>query len=295
MLRSIKKESLTMDEGLNQGNNHQNSFNKNTIHPTDPDLKPAQHSVGQNIHSTQNHAQSNPPKPVHDNSTNDGPTPSKITSIDMQPKESPTQQISNQQGFEVPSISKVEPPKPSADLSSNNFNSPQINNTSLGSTQNASNDLSIESTPVVKVWSVRGLEYALMSFMLWFIASAITWVLVALINDQAGFAILSPALAILIVSVPIFSYLFLRLKKAELMDPALKKESSKRKFSQITQIVSFFIVFFSLITIVGSVLAQFGGDDVELGKTISSSLAFIVVWGSLLGYYWHEEHKNKGF
>jgi len=149
-----------------------------------------------------------------------------------------------------------------------------------------------ESVPVVKVWSVRGVEYAIMSFMLWAITIAISWVIVALINGTSGFAVLSGPLALLIVSLPFFAFFFLRLKKAELSNPALRFESSKRKFSQISQIVSFFVIFGSLLTVVGSLLSKVGGAETDLGKTLGSSLALAVIWGCLFMYYWVDEHKG---
>ena len=148
-----------------------------------------------------------------------------------------------------------------------------------------------ESVPVVKVWSVRGVEYAIMSFTLWAIAISITWVPVALITGSTGFIALSPPLALLLVSLPIFAFFFLRLKKAELADPKMRVESTKRRFSQITQIVSFVVCFVSLLTIVSSILAAMGGESDNVGQTISSALVFLVVWGGLFMYYWRDERK----
>ncbi len=163
-----------------------------------------------------------------------------------------------------------------------------MNNPNLG----ILSDSPRESVPVVKVWSIRGVEYAIMSFMLWFVAIAINWVVVALINGESGFVSLSPPLALMIVSIPIFAFFFLRLKKAELADPRLKTESTKRRFSQITQIVSFIVTFSALLTIVGSILASIGGESNNLGKTIGTAVVFIVVWGALFAYYWVDEHRN---
>ena len=150
-----------------------------------------------------------------------------------------------------------------------------------------------ESMPVVKVWSIKGVEYAIMTFMLWAIAIAITWVVVVLINGSAGFVQLSAPLALLIVSLPIFAVFFLRLKKAELADSSLKTESTKRKFSQITQIISFIVVFFSLLAIVATILNAVGGESENAGKAISTGVAFVVVWSALFAYYWFDEHRNN--
>ena len=163
-------------------------------------------------------------------------------------------------------------------------------NASVGADSEFSN--SKESVPVVKVWSVRGVEYAIMSFMLWFLAIAVNWVLVALVTGNAGFVELSPPLALLIVSLPVFAFFFLRLKKAELEQPNLKVESTKRRFSQITQIVAFSVTFISELTIVATLLAKLGGEDTALLKPILSALMFMLVWGALFAYYWFDEHKQ---
>jgi hypothetical protein len=148
-----------------------------------------------------------------------------------------------------------------------------------------------ESVPVVKVWSIRGVEYAIMTFMLWAIAVSVTWVLVALVNGLTGFVELSAPLALMIVSLPIFAFFFLRLKKAELDDSSLKTESTKRRFSQITQIVAFAVIFFSLLGIVASIIGAMGGESEGLGKVIGTAFVFLVVWGCVFAYYWFDEHR----
>ena len=149
-----------------------------------------------------------------------------------------------------------------------------------------------ESIPVVKVWSVRGVEYAIMSFMLWAIAISLTWVIVSVINGQTGFVNLSGALSLAIVSLPIFSFFFLRLKKAELLNPELRLESTKRRFSQLTQIVSFSVTFFASLALVSGLLSAIGGESDNLGKNVGTALVFMVIWGALFMYYWIDEHRQ---
>lgn len=151
-----------------------------------------------------------------------------------------------------------------------------------------------ESVPVVKVWSVRGVEYAIMSFMLWFIAGALSVILISLVNGESGFSALSSPLALLLISFPPFSFFLLRLKKAELAEPNLKQESTKRRFSQITQVVSFAVVFVAWLTFLSQVFSKIGGSDAELVKVGVSSLILTVVWGGLFVYYWFDEHRNIG-
>lgn len=150
-----------------------------------------------------------------------------------------------------------------------------------------------ESVPVVKVWSIRGVEYAIMTFMLWAIAISVNWILVALINGMTGFVELSAPVSLMIVSLPIFAFFFLRLKKAELAHSNLRVESTKRRFSQITQMISFVVCFFSLLTIVASCIAAVGGESDGLGKTVGTAFVFLVVWAGVFVYYWFDEHKNQ--
>jgi FtsH-binding integral membrane protein len=150
---------------------------------------------------------------------------------------------------------------------------------------------SLESVPVVKVWSIRGVEYAIMTAMLFAVAISINWAVVALVNGSTGFVELSAPLALLIVSLPILAFFFMRLKKAELLNPQLKTESTKRRFSQVAQIVSFAVVFFALLGIVASLLAAVSGETEGLGKTIGTAFVFVVIWGGVFSYYWANEHR----
>ncbi len=147
--------------------------------------------------------------------------------------------------------------------------------------------------PVVKVLSVRGVEYAMMSFALWIGAASLIWLLDSLIMGSVTFMEVSYPLSALIISLPVFALLFLRLKKAEKADSSLRFDASKRRFSQITQFVAFLASFFSVITFVYALINTAGGEVTgsELGKTAGTTAVTLVIAGGILLYYWRDEHK----
>jgi len=146
--------------------------------------------------------------------------------------------------------------------------------------------------PVVKVLSVRGIEYAMMSLFLWAGAAALIWLLVSLVLGGNSFAMMAFPVSLLLVSLPGFAWLFLRLRKAELANPAMRLEASKRRYSQITQIVAFLACFSNIVTAVYVLMSKVGGEDgAPVGKTLGSTAIVLVVAGGILAYYWRDEHK----
>lgn len=149
------------------------------------------------------------------------------------------------------------------------------------------------SVPVVKVLSVRGVEYGLMTFMVWFGAASIIWCLLALVNGSAGFDNLAFPVSLLLTALPVFGFLFIRLRKAELANPALRTEPSKRRFSQLTQFLAFFASFVSVLTYVYILIsAASGSEGTSLVKSGLSSLVVLVVAGGVFTYYWFDEHRT---
>lgn len=149
--------------------------------------------------------------------------------------------------------------------------------------------------PVVKVLSVRGVEYAMMSILLWIGAGTLIFVLVSLIMGGASFEMLAFPISLLLVCLPGFAWLYLRLRKAELDDPSLRLEASKRRFSQITQILAFLTCFFNIVALVYMVVGMAGGKEVEnLGQTVAATFVTLLVAGGILAYYWFDEHKLVG-
>lgn len=149
-----------------------------------------------------------------------------------------------------------------------------------------------QPTPVVKVLSVRGVEYGLMTFMVWFGAASLIWILVSIASGDANFDILAAPISLLLTSLPVFAYLFVRLRRAELANPALRTEPSKRRFSQLTQFVSFFVVFFNLVGLIYALVATAGGNEgMPLGETALTTLIVTLVAGGVFAYYWFDEHR----
>lgn len=148
--------------------------------------------------------------------------------------------------------------------------------------------------PVVKVLSVRGVEYLFMSIMLWISAGAFVGLVLSLLNGGTGFSVLAFPLALLMVCLPGFAYLFLRLKRAELANPDLRFDASKRRLTQITQVLAFLTCLINIITFVYLILQQIGGEgELELGKAVVNMFVILAVAGGILAYYWHDEHRIR--
>jgi hypothetical protein len=149
------------------------------------------------------------------------------------------------------------------------------------------------SLAVVKTLSVRGLEYLFMSICLWIGAVGLAWSLILLANGQANARMLAFPATSLIVCVPVFALFFIRLKKAELENPALRFDSSKRRLSQITQTVAFLASLFNVITFVYLVIASTAGtSSISIGKAVLNLIIILVVAGGILAYYWVDEHRS---
>ena len=150
-----------------------------------------------------------------------------------------------------------------------------------------------EPVPVVKVLSVRGVEYLFMSIFLWLAAGSFTGLVLSLINGSTGFSSLAFPLSMLLVALPGFAVMFLRLKKAELDNPRLKLDPSKRRLTQITQVLAFLTCLINIITFIYLVLQKIGGEgELATGKAIVNMLVILAVAGGILAYYWFDEHRQ---
>lgn len=151
-----------------------------------------------------------------------------------------------------------------------------------------------DPVPVVHVLSVRGVEYLMMTLALWFVAAALMWALLALVNGQTGFEILAFPISMLLVSSPLFAFFYIRLRRAELETPALRTEPSKRRLSQITQIITYLICLFNLIGFVYVIMTKIGGTgEVSIGKAALNVSVVLAIAGGILAYYWFDEHKGR--
>jgi len=154
-------------------------------------------------------------------------------------------------------------------------------------------DAAVAPMPVVQVLSPRGLEYVFLTINLFAAAIGLMGALIALVNGKTDFDVLALPTAMLLVAVPLFAFFFLRLKKAELLDPSLKQDPSKRRSTQFTQIVAYLIVFFSLIGLVSGIFASIAGQySGSMLKLVLNVAVLAVVSGGILAYYWYDEHKG---
>lgn len=147
--------------------------------------------------------------------------------------------------------------------------------------------------PVVQVFSPHGIEYVFQTLSLLTGALGLLIVLLSLVNGETGFEVLGFPVAMLLVSLPLFAGLFLRLKNAELRNPALRLDASKRRTTQVVQIVTFLTCLFSMIALVAIIFAKIGGSyDGSIFKAFVNVLIILLVAGGILTYYWREEHRS---
>jgi hypothetical protein len=167
----------------------------------------------------------------------------------------------------------------------------------LPTNQNLENQANIEvpndkPIAVLEVLSVRGVEYGMMTLVLWVGAITLTWILLNMVNGSRGFDYVVVPTSALVVCVPVFGWFFLRLKKAELADPKLRFDPSKRRWSQITQILSYTVVLVNLIYFVYVVLSHFSkSHGSSIVKALVNLVVITIVAGGVLAYYWFDEHR----
>jgi len=152
-----------------------------------------------------------------------------------------------------------------------------------------------QPVPVVRVLSVRGVEYGMMTIALWVTASTLAWIALNMLNGSAGFDSVVVPTSALVVCLPVFGLLFLRLKKAELANSDLRFDPSKRRWSQTTQFLTYLALLINFIYFVYAVLQHFsGGKGPAITKSLVNLLVILVIAGGVLFYYWRDEHRNRG-
>lgn len=158
----------------------------------------------------------------------------------------------------------------------------------------AAASMSDQPAPVIQVLSVRGVEYAMMTLLLWFGAGSLLILLLMLFNGATEFLAMAFPLAFLLVCVPGFVFFFRRLKQAELDNPALRFDPSKRRLSQFTQIITFALCLFSVVGLLFIILQAIGGEGgVSVWKAFLNVLTTLVIAGGILVYYWIDEHRVR--
>jgi hypothetical protein len=119
-------------------------------------------------------------------------------------------------------------------------------------------------------------------------------VFIALFNSKTSFSVLAYPASLLIVAIPVFAWLFLRLKKGELLNVGRRFDASKRRSTQFIQIFNFVITFFTTIGFVAAIFSKMAGQ--YSGSMAKLFLDVLVVWavsGGVLVYYWLDEHKKR--
>lgn len=164
---------------------------------------------------------------------------------------------------------------------------------------------------VVQNLSVRGFEYMVMFITLLASAFSVGWLAHSFINtlfskasntyDYGGTDSFSTfAVTILLVSFPIFAYMFIRLKKAELADPSLRHDSSRRKLTQLTQLVTFVVGLGYLIYFIYNLITPETGYSSSYSVDSSPSfleqllhmLVTMTIAGGIFLYLWRDEHRE---
>lgn len=188
-------------------------------------------------------------------------------------------------------FASTEPTSPTASVA--DFRKSTMPSTQLGSPRELGELANMQSVAVVKTLSVRGLEYLFMSICLWIGAAGLIWSLLLLVNGKTDAQLLAFPVTSLVVCGPIFAWFFIRLKKAELANPALRFDPSKRRTSQITQLVAFLTSLFNIITFVYLLIASTAGNSViSIGTAVVNLLVILAVAGGILAYYWVDEHRS---
>lgn len=105
-------------------------------------------------------------------------------------------------------------------------------------------------------------------------------------SDWSGFY--TYAGSALIVSAPIFIILFWRLKTAELRDPKIRLDSSRKKGVQSMLVISFLV---GVGNIIGYVFGILNGDS-QISENTAHLLVTLLIAGGIFTYYWIDEHRK---
>ncbi|HZM64545.1 MAG TPA: DUF5671 domain-containing protein [Candidatus Saccharimonadales bacterium] len=157
---------------------------------------------------------------------------------------------------------------------------------------------------VVKAYTTRGMEYYLMMIALTVSALSLGLVLhtiFANLFDDSGSYVFGSGLtafasAALIVTLPIFGFFFLRLKRAELHDRSLLIDPSRRRAVQIMLFISFIVGIISTISYVFAFISLSYGsaetEGVKLGPIIADFITSLLIIGGIFMYYWFDSHRK---
>ncbi|MCA9332500.1 hypothetical protein KDA00_01360 [Candidatus Saccharibacteria bacterium] len=155
---------------------------------------------------------------------------------------------------------------------------------------------------VVANLSIRGFEYAIMFISLLASAFAVGALAHKAIYDMfaktsSGYSyggtdnFSAFLVTILLVCFPIFAYMFIRLKKAEIDDPTLRKDPSRRKWVQFTELVTFIVGIGYIIWFVYSLITPDGSSE-DTAQYFLHMLVTIIIAGGIFIYLWRDDRKK---
>lgn len=157
---------------------------------------------------------------------------------------------------------------------------------------------------VVNTLTTRGLEYIIMFIALGASAISLALLLHNIVNglyasriDSYGSANAYET-ATLVVSLPIFAILFLRLKAAELKDSTLFRDPSRRRAVQLTLIVTFLVGLFTIIGYIYELMNSATGTTAQntseqFGPNLIHLLISLGISGGIFAYYWRDSHRKE--
>lgn len=160
-----------------------------------------------------------------------------------------------------------------------------------------------EPIAVIQQRTTRGLEYIIMFLAMGVTAISLGALLHSSVDSGYGYnggdsdGFVAFASSALIVALPIFAVLFLRLKKAETTEPGIRHDPSRRHAVQLTLVVAFLWGLLRLVTYIYSLLN--GSGDGFLGSNISDpignllhTLITVGIAGGIFAFYWADEHRK---
>jgi hypothetical protein len=149
---------------------------------------------------------------------------------------------------------------------------------------------------VVENLTARGFEYKLFSVSLVLSLAALLLIANFMISGNGDWNASAFPVTMLVVTGPIALLLFIRLHHAELMQPALKHDASRRKVLQAIQLVTFLTVVGHTIILLYLLLSgYYNSTDNGHPSFASGVLRWVVTLllaGGTFWYYWRDEHRH---
>jgi hypothetical protein len=153
---------------------------------------------------------------------------------------------------------------------------------------------------VVSMKTTAGIEYLIMFISMWVAAMSLGAVLHSLVDQAFGqdsvyTTVVSFSTAALVVSLPIFAWLFLYLKRKELAHPEIRRDQNRKAAVQLTLIITFIIGIIKLVMYVYQLLNTGNADAGGGGSVVGNFLHTLItlgIAGGIFFYYWRDEHRK---